>query len=91
MFYVYILKSKKDNKLYLGFTNDLRKRLAKHNQGLNKSTRHRAPFILVYYEAFFSEKDARSREKKLKRFKNSYTELKKRITLSIEDSSIEGA
>ena len=86
MFYVYVIKSKKDSKLYIGFTNDLRKRLAEHNQGLNKSTKHRIPFILVYYEAYFSEKDARSRERKLKKFKNSYTELKKRIKYSLNEA-----
>lgn len=83
MFYVYVIKSKKDNELYVGFTNDLRKRLAQHNQELNKSTKHRIPFVLVYYEAYFSEKDARTRERRLKQFKNSYTELKKRVKYSL--------
>jgi len=86
MFYVYVIKSKKDDKLYIGFTNDLRKRLVQHNQGLNKSTKHRITFVLVYYEAYFSEKDARIRERKLKKFKNSYTELKKRIEYSLNET-----
>lgn len=84
MFYVYIIKSKKDNKLYIGVTGDLKRRFREHNQGLNKSTKHRVPFELVYYEAYFSEKDAKSREQKLKQFKNSYKELKKRIENSLD-------
>ena len=86
MFYVYILKSKKDSKLYIGFTKDLKKRLVKHNEGLDRSTKYRIPFVLVYYEAYFSEKDARTRERKLKKFKNSYGELKKRIIFSIKEA-----
>jgi len=84
MYYVYVIKSKKDNKLYIGLTQDLKKRLLQHNQGLNKSTKFRVPFVLVYYEAYASVKDAQVREKKLKQFKNSYTELKKRIKNSLE-------
>jgi len=52
MFYVYILRSHKDGKLYLGYTKDLRKRLIEHNSGLVESTKERVPFYLVYYEAY---------------------------------------
>lgn len=83
MFYVYVIKSRKDESLYIGFTQDLRKRFSEHNLGLSKYTKSRTPFALVYYEAYVSEKDARIREKKLKKFKNSYTELKKRIINSL--------
>ena len=83
MFYVYVIKSRKDRSLYIGLTRDLRKRFSEHNQGLSQYTKSRIPFTLVYYEAYSSEKDARIRERKLKRFKNSYTELKKRITNSL--------
>lgn len=41
MFYTYILQSKKNNKLYIGYTSDLKKRLLEHNQGLNFSTKKR--------------------------------------------------
>jgi putative endonuclease len=43
MYYIYLIKSKKDNKLYIGLTTDLRKRLIEHNQGLTKSTKNRRP------------------------------------------------
>jgi len=68
MYYVYLIKSKKDNKLYIGLTNNLRKRIIEHNQGLNKSTRYRRPLLLIYYEAYASLKDAQTREQKLKKF-----------------------
>jgi len=84
MYYIYLLKSKKDNKLYIGLTDDFKKRLIEHNQGLNKSTKYRRPLVLIYYEAYASLKDAQIREKKLKQFKNSYGELKKRIINSLK-------
>jgi len=83
MFYVYIIKSKRDGNLYLGSTNDLRKRVKKHNEGLVFSTKSRKPFELVYYEAYKSEKDARKREKSLKLRSNAFTQLKKRIQNSL--------
>lgn len=66
MFYVYILQSLKDKKLYTGFSEDLRKRVEIHNNGLNVSTRHRRPLKLIYYEAYLDESDARKRERFLK-------------------------
>lgn len=66
MFYTYVLKSKTDNKLYVGFTQDLRKRIEKHNSGLVDSTRLRRPLFLVYYEACQSEEKAVKREKYFK-------------------------
>ena len=66
MFYTYVLQSKKDKNFYIGFTNDLQKRLKMHNQGLIESTRLRRPLLLIYYEACFNQKDATHREKYLK-------------------------
>jgi len=66
MFYTYILKSKKDGKLYTGSTNDLRKRLSLHNHGKSTATKGRGPFQLIYYEACLHDGDSRSREKYLK-------------------------
>ncbi|MDO8436386.1 MAG: GIY-YIG nuclease family protein [bacterium] len=85
MFYVYVLKSKKDNKLYIGYTKDLKKRIQEHNTGKNFSTAQRGPFSLVYYEAFKSQKDATTREKQLKQFKSTYGHLKKRIANSLHE------
>ena len=66
MFYTYILKSKKDGKLYTGSTKDLRKRLLEHNNGKSIHTKGRGPFIIIYYEACLLEEKAKSRELYLK-------------------------
>jgi putative endonuclease len=66
MFYTYILKSKKDGKMYTGYTTDLRKRFKQHSDNLDGYTKGRGPFQLIYYEASIDEYDVRSREKYLK-------------------------
>ncbi len=83
MFYVYILKSKKDNKLYIGFAPDLKKRIEKHKQGLVTSTKNRLPVELVYYESYKAKEDALIREKRLKQFGKGYSMLKSRIKKSL--------
>jgi len=62
MFFVYILFSQKDHKFYTVFTFDVERRLEKHNQGKNISTKNRRPLELVYYEAYKEEMNARGRE-----------------------------
>ena len=66
MFYTYVLRSRKDDKLYTGFTKDLKRRVEEHNQGLVSSTRNRRPLHLIYYEACLNETDAIKREKYFK-------------------------
>lgn len=66
MFYVYVLQSLKDNKFYVGYTNNLKKRKAEHDEGLVFSTKNRRPLNLVYYEACLKQQDATHREKYLK-------------------------
>jgi len=90
MYYVYVLKSRKDEGLYIGYTKDLEKRLSEHNKGLNISTKKRRPLGLIYYEAYLSETDARTREERLKKFKNSYKELTKRIVSSMQYQKVVG-
>lgn len=65
-FYTYILRSKKYRELYIGYTNDLRKRLEKHNQGLVNSTKPYKPWQVVYYEACLDIEDAKRRERYFK-------------------------
>lgn len=84
MFYVYILKSKRDKKCYTGSTNDLKKRFKEHNDGKIFSTKNRRPFEIVYYEAYKSEHDARIREKNLKLRSKAFVQLKKRIYESLQ-------
>lgn len=62
MFYTYVLKSKKDGKLYIGHTDNLKNRFIKHNKGLVSSTKDRMPLILIYYEACLNEKKSIQRE-----------------------------
>ncbi len=66
MFYTYVLESAKDQNLYIGWTNDLKKRYEKHNLGKVFSTKARKPFKLLYYEACLSKEDAIKREKYFK-------------------------
>jgi len=66
MYYTYILQSLLDKKLYVGFTNNLKQRLQKHNTSKVQSTKARMPFRLIYYEASLSEQYAREREKYFK-------------------------
>lgn len=84
MFYLYVLKSVKDGNLYIGSTNNLRKRFNLHNEGKVFSTKMRASFELIYYEAYKSENDARKRETNLKLRSRAFAQLKKRIESSLQ-------
>ena len=65
-YYVYILFSRKDNKLYTGCTSDLRTRFKEHQDGEVTSTKGRGPFEILYYEGCTDKTDAYTREKYLK-------------------------
>ena len=62
MFYVYVLKSRKDSRFYTGFSADLKSRVEAHSAGKVEITKDRRPMELVYYEAFKYELDARRQE-----------------------------
>ena len=67
MYYVYLLQSIEHQKQrYIGFTTDLKKRLAAHNNGESRHTSKYIPWMLVGYHAFSEEKDAKSFELYLK-------------------------
>ncbi len=80
MFYIYILKSKKDNNLYTGFSGNLKKRLQEHHNGNVDSTKNRRPLVLIYYEAYLEKTNALLREKFLKTTKGKL-QLRKQILL----------
>lgn len=84
MYYVYILQSLRDKNIYTGFTSDLKKRYQQHLDGKVESTKSRHPLKLVYYEAYFSEKDARNRERYLKDGGKAKNQLKLQIRTSLE-------
>lgn len=87
MFYVYILKLKTGN-LYIGYTNNLERRLSQHKNGESTYTKPRRPLKLVYYEAYLSKKDAIIRERRLKQFKNGHKILINRVSNSIRECVI---
>ena len=90
MFYTYIIRSEKDKNLYTGYTNDLKRRLEEHNSGKSTSTKFRAPFTLIYYEAYKSREDATHREKMLKEYGKSLGGLKRRISKSLKSQLVRG-
>ncbi len=61
-----MLRSLKDNNLYIGYTTDINRRLKEHKNGQVVSTKYRRPFVLVYYEVSFNYESAIHREKYLK-------------------------
>jgi putative endonuclease len=66
MYYVYVLRSQLDEKLYTGYTTDLQTRLWEHNNGEVVSTKARRPFELIFYEGYKSMEDAKRRERYFK-------------------------
>jgi putative endonuclease len=63
MFYFYVLYSLKDEKLYKGVSANLLKRILQHNAGMTTSTKHRRPFILLYFECYDTKAQALDRER----------------------------
>jgi putative endonuclease len=66
MYFVYVLHSLKDSKLYIGYSKNIEKRIAQHMMGKVVATKHRLPLQLIYYEAYLEKQDAKGREKFLK-------------------------
>ena len=66
MYLVYILLSQKDKKLYIGYTNNLKRRIIEHKSGKSLATKNRQPVMLIYYESYLRWSDAKRREKYLK-------------------------
>jgi len=66
MYTVYVFKSLKDNRTYVGCTKNLENRLKEHNSGEVKSTKSRIPFVLWYKEDFENKYEAFAREQHFK-------------------------
>jgi putative endonuclease len=67
MYSVYVLRSLRHGKRYVGYTSKTpSERLAEHNSGANQYTRQNGPFELVYFEEFNDKKEALIRERFLK-------------------------
>ncbi len=66
MYYLYILRSLKNKKLYIGSSPDVKARLKSHNDGENKATKPNIPYELIFYSGFISKEDAISTEQYFK-------------------------
>ena len=72
VYYVYILKSLKNDKLYIGYTNNLARRFEEHNTGWgSRYTRQNGPWTLVYSETHTERASAARRERYLKSTRGS--------------------
>lgn len=83
MFFVYVLRSKSDKSFYIGFAENLKERLEKHNKGMVQSTKNLKPMELIYFEGYKSKKDALTRESRLKHFAKGFGILKRRFQFSL--------
>jgi putative endonuclease len=71
-FWIYILKSEKIGRFYIGQTRDVKSRLQKHNEGNVSSTKPYRPWQLVYTEQYLTRADAMNRERYIKSMKSSF-------------------
>ena len=69
MFYVYIIRSIKFGKFYIGIAQNLEKRLTCHNRGSTQSTKSYRPYQLLYFEKYNTKSEALKREKQIKSYK----------------------
>ncbi len=65
-YYAYVLVSLKTGTLYAGSTDNLKTRFSQHQKGQVKSTKHKRPLVLIYYEAIPDKKRALERERYFK-------------------------
>ena len=77
MFYTYVLIHGRTRRLYIGFSANLKQRVASHQRG-------DPDWQLAYYEAYASEANARQRERDLKQYGSAWGHLKKRIQKSLD-------
>ena len=59
---LYVLQSQRDNRTYVGSTDNFERRLLEHNSGRVVSTKHRTPFKVLFTEELETLKEARKRE-----------------------------
>ena len=63
MFYVYALSSLEHNYIYVGLTQDINKRIKRHNDGRERTTKFYKPFELIYSEVCITRIEVKVREK----------------------------
>ena len=69
-YYLYILKSQKDGTFYVGYTDNVTKRLKEHNRGKSRYTNGHKPYEVVYTEEYESKIEAKNREMYIKKYGN---------------------
>ena len=69
MIFVYILQSQKDQKYYIGHTDNIERRLQEHNREKSRSVKNRAPFLVIHKEVLTTKTEAIKREKQIKKYK----------------------
>jgi len=70
LYTVYIIKSRTNNKFYIGQTSNLGRRLLYHNSGYSKATKSGIPWVIVYCENYNIRSEAVRREKEIKNYKS---------------------
>ena len=91
MYYTYVLLSTKENKLYLGFTQDLKMRMELHRRGFMIKEKNNGSLRLIYLEACLNKKDAFRRDKYLNSFLGRRflkTRLKQYFTSSLNNKDL---
>jgi putative endonuclease len=86
MYYAYILQSERQtNRIYIGFSSDLKTRLSDHNDGKNLSTKTGRPWKLVFYAAFQEKSEALAFEAYLKTSSGKAFARKRLLPDSLEE------
>ena len=83
MYYVYVLIESHTGKTYIGYSDDLKRRLSEHQASKGGKTTKNGDWQLVYYEAFSAKEDAMARERKLKHHGMAKKKLFERISISL--------
>jgi len=83
MYVVYIIQSQQTKEIYIGYTNNFKKRLFEHNSNKSFSTKNKGPWRLVYCEVYRDQTDAKQREHRLKYYGRALAQLKRRIAKSL--------
>jgi putative endonuclease len=87
MHHVYLLESENTGKRYIGYTTDLKRRLAEHNNHKNVSTSKELSWKLIYCETYLNKMDALGREKFLKSG-SGWRFLKKQLAHYLSENTI---
>lgn len=83
MYAVYIIQNEQSKEIYIGYTNNLKRRLFEHNSNKSFSTKNKGKWILIYCEIYRSQDDAKQREDRLKYYGRALGQLKRRISKSL--------